>query len=80
MQATTPASQPRWNYEEIAFAIDVPAGGNCPAAAPVAVWRAYNDRALMNDSNHRYTTVQSVYQQMLAAGWKGEGITMCAPT
>ncbi|MBK9604923.1 MAG: hypothetical protein IPO58_00205 [Betaproteobacteria bacterium] len=32
-QATTPASQPRWNYEEIAFAIDVPAGGNCPAAA-----------------------------------------------
>jgi hypothetical protein len=79
LQATTPASQPRWNYEEIAFSIDVPVDGACPASAPVEVYRAYNERALQNDSNHRYTTVFSTYQQMIAEGWRGEGIVMCAP-
>ena len=79
LQATTPASQPRWNFEEIAFAIDVAANGACPASAPIAVYRAYNDRAVLNDSNHRYTTDLGAYQQMLTEGWRGEGVVMCAP-
>jgi hypothetical protein len=79
LQASTPASQPRWNYEEIAFAVDVPVNGACPQSAPVPVYRAYNQRALQNDSNHRYTTVFAIYQEMLANGWEGEGVTMCAP-
>jgi len=79
LQASTPASEPRWNYEEIAFTIDVPVNGVCPQSAPVAVYRAYNQRALENDSNHRYTTVLATYQQMIADGWTGEGVTMCAP-
>ena len=75
----TPATQPRWNFEEIAFAIDVPVSRACPASAPIAVYRAYNDRAVQNDSNHRYTTDIGAYQQMLKQGWRGEGVVMCAP-
>jgi len=80
LQAEIPDTQPRWNYEEVSFAVDVPGPNGCPASAPVAVYRAYNQRALENDSNHRYTTSLATYQQMLAQGWKGEGVTMCAPS
>jgi hypothetical protein len=80
LEAETPPSEPRWNYEEVAFAIDVPGATGCPASAPVPVYRAYNQRALENDSNHRYTTSLATYQQMLARGWKGEGVVMCAPS
>ena len=79
LQAQTPGNLPRWNFEEIAFAVDAPVNGICPAAAPVAVYRVYNNRAAQNDSNHRYTTEQAVYQQMIGLGWRGEGIVMCAP-
>ena len=78
-QASTPSGAPRWNFEEIAFAIDVPVNGACPASAPIPVYRAYNRRAAENDSNHRYTIDIGVYQQMLALGWQGEGIVMCSP-
>ncbi len=80
IQAQTPAGQPRWNYEEIAFAIDVHANGSCPASAPVPIYRVYNNRAAQNDSNHRYATDTTVYQQMIGQGWKGEGVVMCAPS
>ncbi|MBK8739114.1 MAG: hypothetical protein IPM02_05970 [Betaproteobacteria bacterium] len=76
---TTPFGVPRWNFEEYSFAIDVPVNRQCPASAPISVYRAYNNRAAQNDSNHRYTTDIGVYQQMLARGWSGEGVVMCAP-
>jgi hypothetical protein len=79
LQATTPANVPRWNYEEIAFAIHEPNAEVCPAIAPNPVYRAYNNRAAQNDSNHRYTPSLATYNQMIAQGWAGEGITMCAP-
>jgi Repeat of unknown function (DUF5648) len=79
LQATTPASVPRWNYEEIAFAIHEPNAGVCPAVAPNPVYRAYNNRAAQNDSNHRYTASLATYNQMISQGWAGEGVTMCAP-
>ena len=79
LQATTPPGVPKWNFEENAFAIDVPANGMCPSYAPVPVWRLYNNRAAQNDSNHRYTTDLVVYATLIARGpWKGEGIVMCA--
>lgn len=79
IQAATPASQPRWNYEETAFAIDLPTGGDCPARSPVPVYRAYNNGFTRHvDSNHRYTTDISAYNQLVARGWSGEGIVMCA--
>ena len=79
LQATTPPGVPKWNFEENAFAVDVPANGMCPSYAPVPVWRLYNNRAVQNDSNHRYTTDLIVYATLIARGpWKGEGIVMCS--
>ena len=80
----TPPDQPRWNYEEIAFATYLPVAGVCPAAAPFPVYRLYNQRGAGsgigsgNDGNHRFTTRSSIYNQMGMSGWAREGIVMCA--
>ena len=80
----SPASSPRWNYEETAFADYLPATGICPSDAPFPVYRLYNQHAgeIINgtrqDSNHRFTTLSSVYNQMGLNGWRGEGVVMCA--
>ena len=87
LQATTPPSQPRWNYEGIAFYV----GGMVrpsPAATVlycggvgsvgVNVNRFYNRRAAQLDSNHRYTVSQTTASQMTQAGWSVEGLVMCA--
>ena len=50
----------------------------CPAWTQ-AVWRVYNGRFAFNDSNHRYMTSQALYNQMVAMGWTGEGVVLCAP-
>lgn len=57
--------------------------GACPANTR-AVYRTWNKRA---DSNHRYTTVGAIQDQMLAKGYVAEGygtdpkrlVAMCAP-
>jgi hypothetical protein len=80
LQATTPPTARRWNFEGNAFAVRLPVNGICPADAPVAIYRNYNNGFTRNiDSNHRFTTSQGVYQAMIAEGWLGEGIVMCAP-
>ncbi len=68
---------PGWTYEGLAFYIQVPSGGSCPAGTQ-AVSRNYNQRWQQNDSNHRYSTDQAIYNQMIAAGWSAEGIVFCA--
>jgi hypothetical protein len=77
-QANTAAGQPKWNYEGIVFAAHLPVNGQCPADASVPVYRAYNNRAAQNDSNHRLTTRLAEYQATIAQGWVGEGVVMCA--
>ena len=82
--AQTPPGAPRWNYEETAFAASLPVGGVCPAEAPFPVYRLYNKHAgetvaaRREDSNHRFTTLSSVYYKMAATGWAGEDVVMCA--
>ena len=68
-----------WLYEapNRFFAI-VPIGGECPRNS-LPIYRTYNGRAALNDSNHRYMTRSALYFQMLALGWTGEGIVMCEP-
>ena len=64
-----------WGYEGIAFYALAPDNGQCaPGAHPV--WRSYNDRALQNDSNHRFTVDSQVRDSM--AGWTLEGLAFCA--
>ena len=50
--------------EGIDFAIAVPdSAGNCPAAAPIKVYRSFNNRSAQNDGNHRYTVSTARYDQ-----------------
>jgi hypothetical protein len=68
-----------WKFESYDFSgWPLAADGSC-AAGTIAVKRAYNNRFAVNDSNHRYTTSDAIYNQMLASGWSGEGAVFCAP-
>jgi uncharacterized delta-60 repeat protein len=78
LEAATPSHLPRWHYEGLVFTIFQPVGTACPSYAPVAIYRLYNKRAAQNDSNHRFVTKLSLYNDMVSRGWAGEGIVMCA--
>lgn len=79
LQASTPATQKRWNFESLDFLSSLPVNGGC-ANGMVPVLRAYNNgpsRGL--DSNHRITINASAIQEVVAQGWVSEGVVMCAP-
>ena len=68
-----------WMFEGNDFATTPAVDGAC-ASDQAPVYRAYNDglrRGLA--SNHRLSTSLSAYQEVLARGWIGEGVAMCAP-
>jgi hypothetical protein len=65
-----------WSYEGIAFWAVPPANGACPAGTD-PVWRAYNNRAADNDSNHRFTA--DPRQRLAMLGWIDEGVAFCSP-
>ena len=67
-----------WRFESYDFNAWPLVAGQCRDGT-IGVKRAYNRRWAENDSNHRYTTSQAVYDQMVAAGWSGEGTVFCAP-
>ena len=84
---------PGWVYEGTAFNIGLPSAGGCPANM-IPIYRAYNNGFVDNNSNHRYTTNQYMYQWQRAqpsvvsvflgrpesaARWSGEATVMCAP-
>ena len=65
--------------EGIDFAVAIPdTAGNCPATAPVKVYRSFNNRSAQNDGNHRYTVSTARYDQMTAAGYSRDGAVFCA--
>ena len=77
--ATTFASNKAATNEGIDFAVASPdAAGNCPASAPVKVYRSFNNRSAQNDGNHRYTVSTARYNQMIAAGYSADGAVFCA--
>ncbi|MHB9102289.1 MAG: hypothetical protein ACYC2E_12325 [Sulfuricella sp.] len=79
-QATTPATEKRWNFESFDFTSTAPTNGTCPAST-VPVYRAYNNGFSRGvDSNHRITTSLTALQEVVARGWINEGVVMCAPT
>jgi Glycoside hydrolase family 44/Repeat of unknown function (DUF5648) len=77
LQKPKPSPTPQWNFEENAFAITLPNAEIC-AAGTTPIFRLYNNRFAQNDSNHRYTTRKTIYDEMIAKGWKGESVVMCA--
>jgi hypothetical protein len=79
LQASTPATLKRWNFESNDFASAKTVGGGCPAGT-LPVYRAYNDGFSRGiDSNHRITASQADYLLQVAHGWQAEGVVMCAP-
>jgi len=79
IQASTPATQKRWNFESNDFASTAPVNGGC-AAGMVPVYRAYNNGFTRGiDSNHRITSNRADYLAQIAKGWVGEDVVMCAP-
>ncbi|MBK9607175.1 MAG: PQQ-dependent sugar dehydrogenase [Betaproteobacteria bacterium] len=79
LQAATPATQKRWNFEGMDFLTTAATNGVC-AGGTLPLYRAYNNGfALGIDSNHRITGSQIAMQQMVSRGWANEGVVMCAP-
>ena len=79
LQATTPATQKRWNFESLDFISSPSNNGVCPTGT-VPVYRAYNNGFARGiDSNHRISTAAAAIQDVVARGWVDEGVVMCAP-
>jgi len=54
-------------------------GGSC-AVGQVPVYRAFRGQtSFPDDPNHRFTTSLTLYNQLVAQGWDGEGVKLCAP-
>jgi hypothetical protein len=67
-----------WMLEAQEFEVPVPdAGGHC-AAWQVPVYRLYNGRFALHDSNHRFVTDAGERARMVAQGWIDEGVRFCA--
>ena len=65
-------NNPNWQYEAIAFYMQLPnSAGACPPGTKV-LYRLYND-GMGGAPNHRYTTSLVIFNQMKAAGWIFEG-------
>ncbi|WP_239287978.1 YncE family protein [Candidatus Nitrotoga sp. 1052] len=79
LQATTPATEKRWNFESLDFLSTVPINGTC-ASGLLPVYRAYNNGFARGvDSNHRISASQAAIQEVINRGWINEGVVMCAP-
>jgi Repeat of unknown function (DUF5648) len=69
---------PGWHFESYDFSgWPVSSPGVCPIGT-IPVKRAYNGRFAQHDSNHRYSTSDTIYNQMVAQGWSGEGVVFCS--
>lgn len=79
LQANTPATEKRWNFEGLGFISTPPLGITCPAGTQ-PVYRAYNNGFTLGiDSNHRITSNIAAIQEVVMRGWDNEGVVMCAP-
>ena len=67
-----------WQYEGIAFYVQAPTGGSCPAGT-VAINRAYNNGfATGEGSNHRFVDDAELQSLMTDRAWIAEGTVMCS--
>ena len=79
LQAVTPATEKRWNFESNDFNTTLPVNRAC-AAGTSPVYRAYNNGFTRGiDSNHRITGDAAGIQAVVARGWADEGVVMCSP-
>lgn len=79
IQSTTPPTEKRWNFESNDFRTTPAVNAICqPGTMPI--YRAYNEGLRRGiDSNHRLSPSAVLIAQVVARGWKEEGVVMCAP-
>ncbi|MFA7243122.1 MAG: hypothetical protein WC091_23695 [Sulfuricellaceae bacterium] len=79
LEATTPATEKRWNFESMDFSTTAPTNSICPDGT-TPIYRAYNNGfARSIDSNHRITSNTTALQEVAARGWNNESVVMCSP-
>ncbi len=67
-----------WNYYGTAWwAVPVDSNLRCPDGF-IGVNRAYNNGAARFDTNHRYSTSDSIMRDMERSGWSYEATVMCS--
>jgi len=71
-ECSTVKASPDWQFESIAFHVELAgANGQC-GANTVSLYRLYNN-GVGGAPNHRYTTSPDIFNAMIAAGWAFEG-------
>ena len=79
LQAATPDTDMRWNFESLDFMSTAATSGQCPSGT-LPVYRAYNNGFTRGvDSNHRIAISLVAIQEVVAEGWNNEGVVMCSP-
>ena len=76
-ECATVKANPDWTYEAVAFYIEVPQNGACPANTE-AVYRSFYPGADVSQSNHRFLPDLTMHQKMAGSSIL-EGVVMCAP-
>ena len=67
LQAITPVTQKRWNFESLDFISTPPTNGTCPTGT-APVYRAYNNGFARGvDSNHRLSSAAAAIQEVVIA-------------
>jgi hypothetical protein len=67
-----------WQYEGIAFHVQAPSNGQCPAGT-VTITRVYNNGFTSGEgSNHRFVDDGSLQGLMTDRSWIAEGAVMCS--
>jgi heat shock protein HslJ len=69
-----------WSYEGIAFQIQPPVNGQCPAGT-MPFSRVYNNGFTSGEgSNHRFVDDSTLRDLMVDRSWVAEGVVLCAVT
>ncbi len=80
IQASTPDTEQRWNFEGLDFAATASTNGACPNGT-LSIYRAYNNGSTRGvDSNHRITSSVTAIKEVVARGWINDGVVMCTQT
>ena len=83
LQASTPDTEKRWNFESLGFVSSPPTTGGINGTCPTGtqpVYRAYNNGFAKGvDSNHRIISSLTAIQEVVTRDWSDEGVVMCAP-
>lgn len=65
-------------FEGFDFAATKPVASTCPANAPNAIFRLFNNKSASNQGNHRYVVSVATKSRIIAQGWVDEGVVFCS--